>query len=168
VTGTGAPAGRRADPRVRPADTARPGRTMAGLCRKLSTMALVDEALAALAAAIGTYGREVFDRVGEAAGDATAGLGLKLLGRIKHGKHPALEQAVTDAAENPGDEDFTVALRAQLKKALGNDGELAADLERLVRAAGPAVTAVGERSVAVGHNAGIVSTGDHTTNRIER
>jgi hypothetical protein len=132
-------------------------------------MALIDELAGALAAAVGTYGKDVFNRLGEAASNATVGLGLKILGRVRHGrKHPALEQAVADAAQNPSDEDFAAAVRAQLKKALAADPELAADLERELRASGLTVTAAGERSVATGNNAGIISTGDHATNRLER
>ncbi|HET9169604.1 MAG TPA: hypothetical protein VFN97_09210 [Actinospica sp.] len=130
-------------------------------------MALVDDVTAALAAAIATYGRDVFDKVDEVAADATVGLGLKLLRRIKGGKkHPALQEAVTDVADNPADEDFAAALRAQLKKAVGADSALGADLEQLLRSAPGAIVAGGERSVAVGTNSGIVATGDNVVNRI--
>ena len=131
-------------------------------------MALVDDMTAALAAAIATYGQDVWDKVDEVAADATVGLGLKLLRRIKGAKHPALQEAVTDAADNPADEDFAAALRAQLKKAIGADTELGDDFERLVRSAPGAIVASGERSVAVAHNSGIIATGDKSENRIGR
>jgi len=131
----------------------------------------VDAVVSALTAAIGTYGREVLVRVEEAAGDATVHLGLRLLARLRRGEgkaRAAVEEAVADVAQNPGDEDFQAALRAQVKKALSRDPELARDLAGLLREGGVTVTAAGDRAVAVGHNAGIVSTGDGAANRIER
>jgi hypothetical protein len=128
----------------------------------------VDAAMSALMAAIGTYGRDVLTRVEKVAADDTVGLGLKLLGRFKRAKQPALEEAVLDAADNPGDEDFEAGLRAQLKKAMNKDPELAADVTRLLREGGVSVIATGERSVAVAHNAGIISVGDNADNRIEK
>lgn len=45
-----------------------------------------------------------------------------------------------------------------------DDPTLAADLTQLLEAAGVRVSASGAGSVAVGHNEGIVSTGDQATN----
>jgi hypothetical protein len=131
----------------------------------------IDAVMSGLTAAIGAYGREVLVRTEETAGDATVRLGLRLLARLRRGEgkaHAAVEEAVADVAQNPGDEDFQAALRAQVKKALSRDPELARDLAGLLREGGVTVTAAGERAVAVGHNAGILSTGDGATNRIER
>jgi len=130
-----------------------------------------DAVVSALTAAIGTYGREVLVRVEESAGDATAHLGLKLLARLRRGNGKtgaAVDEAVADVAQNPGDEDFHAALRAQVKKALSRDPELARDLAGLLGQAGVTVTATGDGAVAIGHNAGIVSTGEGASNRIER
>lgn len=131
----------------------------------------VDAVVSALTAAVGTYGREVLVRTEETAGDATVRLGLKLLARFRRGQGQAgaaVQAAVADVADSPGDEDFRAALRAQVKRALSGDPELAVDIEGLLRAAGTAVTATGARAAAVGQNTGIVSTGDGATNRIER
>ena len=129
----------------------------------------IDAAMPALLAAIGVYGRDVLRRVEEVAADGTVGLGLKPLARLRRGMHAeVLEEAVVDAAENPGDEDFEAALRAQLKKALARDPRLAADVVRLLNEGGVSVIATGERAVAVGHNHGIISVGEGATNRIER
>ena len=131
----------------------------------------IDAVVSALTAAIGAYGREVLVRVEETAGDATVGLGIRLLSRLRRGEgkaSAAVEEAVVDVAENPGDEDFQAALRAQVKKALSQDPELARDLAELLRQGGVTVTATGDRAAAIGHNTGIVSTGDGATNRIER
>lgn len=132
----------------------------------------VDAAVTAVSAAVGVYGRDVLVRTEGAAVDATAALGLRILARLRRGagkEHAAVEEAVADVADNPEDEDFLAALRAQVKKALSRDSDLAADLAALLReAGGVTVTAAGDRSVAVEHNTGIISTGDGATNRIER
>lgn len=70
--------------------------------------------------------------------------------------------------ECPADEDFRAGLRGQVKKALsGADGVydpgLAADLTRILADAGMTVSATATRAVAVGHNDGIISTGDDAT-----
>jgi hypothetical protein len=131
--------------------------------------ATIDVVMPALLAAIGAYGRDVLNHLEKSAADGTVGLGVKLLARFRRGKRPAaIEEAVADVAENPGDEDFETALRAQLKKALAQDPELAADVVKLLDESGISATATGERAVAVGVNDGIISVGDGATNRIER
>ena len=126
--------------------------------------------MSALLAAIGTYGRDVLERVEGTAADATVNLGLKLLGRLRRAKDSgaAVEEAAADVADNPGDEDFEAALRARLKKAVNNDAELASDVERLLNESGISVVASGERAAAVVNNSGIISLGDGADNRIQR
>jgi hypothetical protein len=66
---------------------------------------------------------------------------------------PAALEAAQDAANAPGDEELQVALRVQLKKLLTEDQSLAEEVSRWLdqgRAAGINVSAIGERSVAIG------------------
>ncbi len=130
----------------------------------------IDAAMSALLTAIGTYGHDVLGRVEGDAADATVNLGLRLLGRFRRAKDVGarVEEAVADVAEKPDDPDFETALRAQLKKALSNDAELAADVERLLSESAVSVSSSGERSVAVANNSGIISLGDDAKNQIQR
>lgn len=119
-----------------------------------------------LSAAVAVYGRSVVERVEdqaeEAAADATVGLGRRILRRLlgRAESREAIEGAVSDLADSPGDEDFQAAVRAQLKKALAADPALAAELAGELERAGVTVTAAGERSIA-GHTiSGIAVTGD--------
>lgn len=120
-----------------------------------------------LAAAAAAYGRMVVERVAkesaDAATDATVGLGRRLLRRLLGpgtAGQEAIAAAVTDLGEHPDDEDFQHAVRAQLKKALAADAQLRSDLVGMLQAAGVSVAAVGERSVAVYTNTGVIATGD--------
>lgn len=66
---------------------------------------------------------------------------------------PAALEAAQDVAHTPDDEDAQVALRVQLKKLLTEDPSLAEEVSRWLdqgKAAGINVSAVGERSVAIG------------------
>jgi hypothetical protein len=128
----------------------------------------MDALMAALLAAARKVGCKVLTRGEDAAADGLLGLGNRLLTRLRkvEATRPALDQAVQDVAQNPDDEDFEAALRAQVKKALKADLHLEADLGELLKAAGTVVHAEGERSVAVQHNSGIIATGDDVT--IER
>lgn len=70
-----------------------------------------------------------------------------------------------DAAAAPQDEDAQAALRLQLKKLLAEDETLTAEVARLwegAKAAGVTVTALGDRSVAVGGSVSgsVIVTGD--------
>lgn len=66
---------------------------------------------------------------------------------------PAALEAAQDAAQAPGDEDLQTSFRVQLKKLLTEDQALAEEVSRCLdqgRAAGINVSAIGERSVAIG------------------
>src|SRR4051794_14126127 len=110
------------------------------------------------------YGTSVMERVRDAAADATAdatvGLGRRLLRRFlpAGGASDAVVTAVQDVAGNPQDADLVAALRSQLRKALAADPQLAGTVAAMLPAG--AVTAAGTRSAAIGHNTGIVQTGD--------
>jgi hypothetical protein len=117
-------------------------------------------------AAVAAYGAGVLTRAEDAAADGTVRLGQRLLAgllsRVAH--RSRIEQAVTDLAGAPSDPDFRSALLAQVKLAIRQDQQLAAELAALLPAA-PSVTAAGDRSVAIGgNNHGILSTGDGATN----
>ena len=129
---------------------------------------VLDAVMASLTAAVGTYGQGVLTRGEDAAAEGTVRLGQRLLARLRRGDatRDRVDAAVADLAGNPDDEDFLVALRAQVKKALQADPDLGADLEDLVKSGGAVHNASGVRSVAAGPNSGIISTGDGATNRI--
>ncbi len=78
---------------------------------------------------------------------------------------PTAQEAVTDAAAAPHDEDAQAALRLQLKKLLTENEELAHEIERQLaaaQAAGVTIIASGERSVAAQNITGsTIITGDH-------
>jgi hypothetical protein len=119
-------------------------------------------------AAIRAYRQAVLTRADDAAADSTIRLGQRLLARLRRGNdNGQLDAAVLDVAEQPGDEDFQIALRGQVKKAAQADPELEADLRDLLKAAGVHITATGDGAVAVQHNEGIISTGGNATNRIQ-
>ncbi|MER7705882.1 hypothetical protein ABTX81_23680 [Kitasatospora sp. NPDC097605] len=119
-----------------------------------------------LTAAVGAYGGAVLVRAEDAAADATANLGRRILQAVfRRGgaaEQAALEGAVQDAAEDPEDADAAAALRQQLKRALREDAELREELAALLpaRAAGSVIiTASGERSIAA-HTITTAITGD--------
>ncbi|MGC5387039.1 hypothetical protein ACPXCJ_21295 [Micromonospora chalcea] len=60
----------------------------------------------------------------------------------------------------PADSDRIAVLRAEVRRALQADPQMAADVAILLAEAGMAVTASGTRSVALRDNSGIVQTGD--------
>ena len=145
--------------------------TMNGLGATVSAD-LASQVIPYLMAVIGTYGAKVIDKIGDEAADATAdatvGSGRRILRRLLASARsaPALAVAVDDIALHPTDDhardDLVATLRAQVRKALTVDPRLADDIEKLLRTAG-AITAKGDRSVAVEHNTGVIQTGDGST-----
>ncbi|RLV08139.1 hypothetical protein CTZ27_04710 [Streptomyces griseocarneus] len=121
-----------------------------------------------LTAALGAYGAGVLVRAEDAAVDATANAGRRILRAVWRRRVPeeraALEAAVQDAVAEPGDEDAAGALRQQIKRALREDAELLGELSALVAAGTVTVTASGERSIAAQTITTAVS-GDHNTVR---
>ena len=78
---------------------------------------------------------------------------------------PAALEAAQDVAQSPEDEDLQAALRVQLKKLLTEDKSLAEEVGRWLekgKAEGINVSAIGERSVAIGGNVkgSTIITGD--------
>jgi len=113
------------------------------------------------------YGAAVLDHVeddaSDAAADATVGLGRRLLRRLlgRPESRAAIGSAVTDVAEHPDEEDYTAALRVQIRKALDADSQLANDVSGMLTKAGITIVASGDRAVAAQDISGIVVTGDH-------
>jgi hypothetical protein len=117
-----------------------------------------------LTAAIGAYGGQVVSKAMDqavdhgvgAAADATVGIGRRMLGRLlRSSRSEEIAAAVDHAAKQP-DEASAAALLAQLRQALSDDAELAADLVSLLPAA-PA-----KYQVTVTDSTG-VQTGDGNT-----
>lgn len=133
-------------------------------------MQLVGQAGPYLTTAVGAYGVAVLTRAEDAAVDATANLGRRMLQAVWRRRdaqgRAELEAAVQDTAEAPGDEDAEAALRQQVKRALREDAELLAELARMLPAGGETVnvTASGERSIAA-KTIGTAVTGDNATIR---
>ncbi|WP_405814202.1 hypothetical protein OG241_06420 [Streptomyces sp. NBC_01390] len=122
----------------------------------------VAQALPAISAAVSAYGVGVLTRAEGQAMDATVQWGRQLLTRLfnRSGDRQArVEAAVADLAETGGDPDSLAALRLQLRQVLAQDPQLMAELVQMM----PPPTSH-TRSVDVGGNYGIVSTGDGATN----
>lgn len=133
-------------------------------------MQLVGQAGPYLTTAVGAYGVAVLTRAEDAAVDATANLGRRMLQAVWRRRdaqgRAELEAAVQDTADAPDDEDAAAALRQQIKRALREDAELLAELARILPAGGETVnvTASGERSIAA-KTIGTAVTGDNATIR---
>ena len=105
-------------------------------------------------------GGDVVDTVADRAGKEVVGFAQRLWDKLrgKVAAKPAADEAVTDVAHHPDDEDLRTALKVQLQKLLEEDAGLAAEVRRIweeAQAAGaPAiittVTASGTGSVAIG------------------
>jgi hypothetical protein len=115
-------------------------------------------------AAVAKWGESALTKASDTAATESVKLGQRLLARLfsrAKAKEP-LKAAVTDLAEAVDDPDFQAALRAQIKKILRDDDELAAELSEMIAAAGPTAA---ERGIAIGgDNIGIASSGDGAVN----
>jgi hypothetical protein len=103
----------------------------------------------------------------DAAADATASLGRRILRAVWHRRdgqgRAALETAVREAAEEPDEADAAGALRQQIKRALREDAELAREVAGLLSAAGGVTVNVsGTRAIGAQH-IGTAVSGDHAT-----
>jgi hypothetical protein len=121
-------------------------------------------------ATVAAYGMHTLDKVRdsfvERASEATVGRGHRLLDRIlrREPSRESVEEAVVDLAA--GMPDSEAALRLQIRKALAADPELAADVRSMLPPPAMRIEASGERSIAVGTNSGVLSTGDDNANTI--
>ncbi|MFI7275492.1 hypothetical protein [Streptomyces sp. NPDC049879] len=131
----------------------------------MDTLALANEAAPYVTAAVAAYGTAVLTKTTDGVADATVSLGRRIVQRLwgREEGRAGLEEAIGDLAEAPDDADAQAALRVRLRRALRADPGLAAEVAGLLPAGGTHVSASGDRSVAVGTNHGIVSTGDDAT-----
>ncbi|WP_190018590.1 hypothetical protein [Streptomyces lucensis] len=133
---------------------------------------VVEQAGPYLTAAVGAYGAAVLARAENAAADATADVGCRLLravwrrGDARH--RAALETAVAEAAAEPGDADAAGALRQQIKRVLREDPELLSELAALLRTAGAVTVNVSGTRAIGARSIGIAVSGDHNTIRPPR
>ncbi|MFD9395514.1 hypothetical protein ACFWBB_33700 [Streptomyces sp. NPDC060000] len=132
---------------------------------------IVGQVVPVISTAVVAYGTAVLTRAQEAAVDATATLGPRLLDRIlRRAPQPGqLESAVTDLAAAGGeDPDAVAALRLQVRKILERNPELVTELAGMLPPAAQA-GATGTRSVAIaGNNNAPISTGDNSPIRNAR
>lgn len=126
---------------------------------------VVDAVIPSVTAAVAAYGTKVLVRAEDAAAGETVRLGQRVLARLRRNEdvQPHIDVAVKDLANALDDEDFLGALRAQIKKALAEDPDLASDVEKLLTGSPVTAQATGARSVAVTYNDGVISTGDNAT-----
>ncbi|MFF3062058.1 hypothetical protein [Streptomyces sp. NPDC057909] len=128
--------------------------------------ALMEQVGPYLTAALGAYGGAVLTRAEDAAVDASANLGRRILHTVwrrrGEAERPALESAVHDAAEDT-EGDAAAALRQQIKRALRDDADLIRELVGLLpeRSGTVTITAPGTRAIAA-HSIGTAITGDNT------
>jgi hypothetical protein len=117
-------------------------------------------------AAVAKWGETALTKAEETAATESVKLGQRLLSRLfsrAKVKEP-VTSAVADLAAAIDDPDFQAALRAQIKKVLREDDDLAAELAEMLAAEGGSVTA-SERGIAIGgDNSGIASSGDGAVN----
>ena len=112
---------------------------------------------------------EAGKKLGSEAWEQAKALWGKLCPKVK--AKPAAQEAIADVAANPQDEDALAALRLQLKKILGEDPALAAEVACLLeeaKAVGATVSVSGDRSIAIGGDVSnsTIITGD--SNKIGR
>ncbi|MEV4558743.1 hypothetical protein AB0K51_17365 [Kitasatospora sp. NPDC049285] len=126
---------------------------------------LVEQAGPYLASALSAYGGAVLTRAEDAAVDASADLGQRILQAVWRRRpaaaRAAIEDAVQDAAEDTDPD--AAALRRQVKRALREDPELLGEIAALLPRPVPGsvtITASGSHSIAA-HTIGTVITGNH-------
>ncbi|MGW0967219.1 hypothetical protein [Streptomyces sp. NPDC002516] len=132
---------------------------------------LVEQAGPYLSVALGAYGTAVFSRAQdaavEAAADATASVGQRILRMVWHRQdeqgRAALESAVREGAEEPGNEGAARALRQQIKRALREDVELAREVAALLPATGGVTVNVSGTRAIGARDIGVAASGDNTT-----
>jgi len=119
------------------------------------------------------YLLKVGDKAAEEVGKKIGGEGWErakaLWGKLRHKKN--VEQVAQTVAALPDNQALREALREEIARALQEDGALREEIARLwgeAEAAGVTVTAIGDRSVAIGGDVSgsVILTGDR--NRVER
>jgi hypothetical protein len=129
----------------------------------IDVVALAAAAVPSVVAAVTAYGSSVLSKATESSADATVRLGGSLLQRVLRRRESAraVEQAVDELVQAPGDGERVTVLKAELRRALQADPQLAADVEAMLRQAGVSIVVSGDRAVGAHTISGIVQTGDH-------
>lgn len=116
-------------------------------------------------------GENAVEEVGKRIGGDAMNYAKRLWARLrpKAEARPALQEAISDAAAAPEDEDAQAQLRLQLKKLLADDEQIAKELAEVLadaQKAGVTVMAIGDRSVALNNsNNNLINTGDRKHER---
>lgn len=128
---------------------------------ELDAAALAVAAVPHVVVTVAMCGQTVLSQVEKSAAAATVSLGGRILERVagRSDSTPAIQQAVVELAEDPCDADRATMFRAELRRAMQADQQLAIDVLGLLREAGTTVTASGTRAVSIQNNTGIVQTG---------
>ncbi|QKW32869.1 hypothetical protein HUT06_01470 [Actinomadura sp. NAK00032] len=135
---------------------------------------VVESATPYLTAAVSAYGGAVLAQVEDNAAEATVGVGRRILQRVFGARRDGeeLPEELADVIAQPDDPDNVAALRKALRKAMEGDRELESEVRQLVAeapsASGLRMTAMGERSVAVQANLGVIATGDGGSFTVKR
>jgi hypothetical protein len=115
-------------------------------------------------AAVSAYGGAVLAKARDQAADATVGTGRRILQRIfcTRAAGDDVPQVVAELAADPKDPDLRAALRVEIRRLLGGDAQMAADVREIL-ASVPVIsaTASGERSIAAQSISGVAVTGDN-------
>src|SRR6185295_13832735 len=96
--------------------------------------------------------QEAGKKLGEGAPEILKSLWAKLRPKVE--EKPAAAEAAQDVAKSPEDPDSQAALRVQLRKILEADSSLAAEIAKLLEAAGPKTTYQAEM-----HGSGAIAQG---------
>jgi len=130
---------------------------------------LMEQAGPYMTAAIGAYGAAVLSRAEDAAVDATANLGRRMLQAVWHrltGQRAELERFVQEVAEDPSDTDTIGSLRNRIKRAVREDADLLRELVDLLAAAPPGsviANTFGDRAAVAMGGAGTAISGGNVT-----
>ncbi|MET7337294.1 FxSxx-COOH system tetratricopeptide repeat protein [Nonomuraea sp. NPDC005650] len=98
--------------------------------------ALVGQIWPYVGSAVGAYGAAVLARAQEQAADSTVSWGQRMLRQIFGSRQQEeTPPEIVELGDNPEDEDLQAALRVQIRRALGADPELAAEIRQMLREA---------------------------------
>ena len=123
-------------------------------------------AAAAIGAFVAAYGRAVLTKTEDQAADGTVRLGGRILAslRRKDRARPALDVAIQDLVNNPGDGDALAALRLQIRNLLADDPGLARQVRGML--GDDANPGAHNSHISVRQNDGIISTGSGAVNMV--
>lgn len=113
--------------------------------------------------ALGAYGSAVLMRTQEEAVTPTVNAGRRLLQHVfgTRTNDEANPDLLVDLLEDPNDADSFATLRREIRKVLESDEDLVTWLRKQVDTTSRSIVASGDRSIAMGTNIGVASTGDN-------